>query len=75
MSKIPERIAEQNAVRISAVGVSANEHIANFQKALDYSYDLERHLTSLAEALGVRQFVASERAAPAGTEASEGIHE
>lgn len=60
MATLPERLAEQSLARINAIGVMANEHVFNFQKSLDYGYEQDRHLPSLPEAIGLKQFLASE---------------
>lgn len=61
-----DKLAEQTAARINAVGAMQNEHIFTFQKALDWNYEIGRTTPSLPEAIGIKQFLESEKERLAG---------
>ena len=63
MSSVPSRIQEQVNSRLAQAGASAIEHEVTFVHSLDWNYEIDRKVTSLVEALGVKQFVKSEEQA------------
>jgi len=55
MADVPDKVHEQALSRLSAAGAQAHEHFVQFGKVLDYSYEQDRKMVSLVEALGVRE--------------------
>ena len=66
--EIPAALAEQNLGRLASAGLQAHEHFVQFGKVLDLSYEQDRKMVSLVEALGVREVTSSSGQAgiPAG---------
>lgn len=55
MADVPTNVHEQALSRLSSAGASAHEHFVTFGKVLDLSYEADRKMVSLVEALGVRE--------------------
>lgn len=55
MAQIPDALHEQNLGRLASAGLQAHEHFVQFGKILDLSYEQDRKMVSLVEALGVRE--------------------
>lgn len=55
MADVPASVHEQALSRLSSAGASAHEHFVQFGKILDLSYEADRKMVSLTEALGVRE--------------------
>lgn len=70
--EIPEAIAKQNMGRLAAAGLQSHEHFVQFGKILDLSYEQDRKMVSLVEALGVREVTSASGQAgiPAGARQS-----
>lgn len=54
-AEVPAAIQQQNLGRLAGAGVQAHEHFVTFNKILDLSYEQDRKMVSLTEALGVRE--------------------
>ena len=52
---VPTALHEQNLGRLAGAGAQAHEHFVQFGKILDLSYEQDRKMVSLVEALGVRE--------------------
>ena len=52
---VPSNLDQQNVARLASAGASAHEHFVQFGKILDLSYEADRKMVSLVEALGVRE--------------------
>lgn len=67
-TEIPASLAEQNLGRLASAGLQAHEHFVQFGKVLDLSYEQDRKMVSLVEALGVREVTSASGQAgvPAG---------
>ena len=52
---VPSNLDQQNIARLASAGASAHEHFVQFGKILDLSYEADRKMVSLVEALGVRE--------------------
>lgn len=55
VATVPTNLDEQNLGRLASAGASAHEHFVQFGKILDLSYEQDRKMVSLVEALGVRE--------------------
>lgn len=68
MAEIPAALHEQNLGRLASAGLQAHEHFVQFGKILDLSYEQDRKMVSLVEALGVREVTSASGQAgiPAG---------
>lgn len=55
MADVPVSIHEQSLARISAAGSIHAEHVVSFSKILDLSYEADRKMVSLVEAMGARE--------------------
>jgi len=53
--EVPSNLDQQNIARLASAGASAHEHFVQFGKILDLSYEQDRKMVSLVEALGVRE--------------------
>lgn len=55
MADVPVGIHEQSLSRLSSAGTVAHEHFVQFSKVLDLSYEQDRKMVSVVEALGIRE--------------------
>jgi hypothetical protein len=55
MADVPVSIHEQSLGRLSAAGTIHAEHVTTYSKVLDLSYEMDRKMVSLVQALGVRE--------------------
>ncbi len=52
---MPQEMSELSMSRVAAAGAHSHEHFMQFGKMLDFSFEQDRKIVSLAQGLGVRE--------------------
>lgn len=54
-AEVPEAVAQMGLSRLMDVGQLAHAHNQQFNKILDLSYEMDRKMVSVVQALGIRE--------------------